>query len=105
MPRITFIQADGLQRQLEVTNEHQTIMEFALANGIGGIDADCGGRTVCGTCHCFVTDTGVFGAIEANEEAMLDIRPDRAPNSRLSCQLSLADVFTDITIELPEFQM
>ena len=105
MPKITFDQADGLQRELEVSSGHHSVMEFALENGVGGIDADCGSSAVCGTCHCFVADPDMFGAIEPNEKAMLGLRPDRAGNSRLSCQLSLSDVSVDTTITLPEFQM
>ena len=105
VPKITFVQADGSQSEVEVSRGHQSVMEFALENGIGGIDADCGGSAVCGTCHCFVTDPDMFGAIEPNEEAMLGLRPDRENNSRLSCQLSLSDVSADTTITLPEFQM
>ena len=105
MPKITFVQADGSQSELEVSSGHQSVMEFALENGIGGIDADCGGSAVCGTCHCFVADPDMFGAVEPNEEAMLGLRPDRKRNSRLSCQLSLSDISADTTITLPEFQM
>lgn len=105
MPKITFVQADGSQSEVEVSSRHQSVMEFALQNGIGGIDADCGGSAVCGTCHCFVTDPHMFGAVEPNEEAMLGLRPDRESSSRLSCQLSLSDVSADTTITLPEFQM
>ena len=105
MPKITFVQADGSQSELEVSSGPQSVMEFALENGVGGIDADCGGSAVCGTCHCYVTDPDSFGPIEPNEEAMLGLRPDREHNSRLSCQLLLSDVSADTTITLPEFQM
>ena len=42
VPKITFVQADGSQSELEVSRGHQSVMEFALENGVGGIDADCG---------------------------------------------------------------
>ena len=105
MPKITFVQADGSQTELAVNTGHRSVMEFALENGVSGIDADCGGSAVCGTCHCYVADPDMFGAVEPNEEAMLGLRPDRESNSRLSCQLSLSDVSADTTITLPEFQM
>jgi 2Fe-2S ferredoxin len=36
---------------------------------------------------------------------MLGLRPDRADNSRLACQIVVADGMPDITVRLPEFQM
>jgi 2Fe-2S ferredoxin len=36
---------------------------------------------------------------------MLGLRPDRADNSRLACQIVVADGMSDITVRLPEFQM
>ena len=105
MPKITFVQADGSQTELAVSTGHRSVMEFALENGVSGIDADCGGSAVCGTCHCFVADPDMFGAIEPNEEAMLGLRPDRESNSRLSCQLALSDISADTRSTLAGFQM
>ena len=104
MTKITYITDDNKTHTIDVQNG-LTVMEGAVQNDIPGIDADCGGSAVCGTCHCFVTDPDMFGTIEPNEEAMLGLRPDRESNSRLSCQLSLSDVSADTTITLPEFQM
>jgi 2Fe-2S ferredoxin len=35
---------------------------------------------------------------------MLDLNPDREPNSRLSCQIDMSDDLEGIVINLPEFQ-
>jgi 2Fe-2S ferredoxin len=39
------------------------------------------------------------------EEAMLGMRPDRAANSRLACQIEVSDALDGLVVNLPEFQM
>jgi 2Fe-2S ferredoxin len=36
---------------------------------------------------------------------MLGLRPDRADNSRLACQIVVSEGMADISVKLPEFQM
>lgn len=104
MPVITFIEFNGTEHQVD-GEEGLSLMETAMKHDIPGIDADCGGSAVCGTCHCFIDVAGELPPIEAQEEAMLGLRPDRADNSRLSCQLRITDAMADMTVRLPEFQM
>ena len=70
------------------------------SSGIGGNSA-----AICGTCHCFVEVSGDIPAPDPQETAMLGLRPDRADNSRLACQIVVSDGMADITVRLPEFQM
>jgi 2Fe-2S ferredoxin len=44
-------------------------------------------------------------APDSQETAMLGLRPDRADNSRLACQIVVTEGMADITVRLPEFQM
>jgi 2Fe-2S ferredoxin len=44
-------------------------------------------------------------AADAQETAMLGLRPDRADNSRLACQIMVVEGMADVTVRLPEFQM
>jgi len=104
MTVITFVEFNGTEHQVDAETG-ATVMETALKHNVPGIDADCGGSAVCGTCHCFVTQTEAFPAVDAQEEAMLGMRPDREGDSRLSCQLVIAEHTPDITVRLPEFQM
>lgn len=104
MPVITFIEFNGTEHQVD-GEEGLSLMETAMKHDIPGIDADCGGSAVCGTCHCFIEAAGELPEIEPQEEAMLGLRPDRAGNSRLSCQLRISDDMADMTVRLPEFQM
>jgi 2Fe-2S ferredoxin len=39
------------------------------------------------------------------EESMLDLNPERAPNSRLSCQIPVTDALDGLVVTVPEFQM
>jgi 2Fe-2S ferredoxin len=104
MPVITFIEFDGTEHQVDA-DDGMSVMETAMKYNIPGIDADCGGSAVCGTCHCFVESAGQLPAIDPTEESMLGLRPDRAENSRLSCQLRVSDAMGDMVVRLPEFQM
>ena len=80
-------------------------MRAAIDNLVPGIDADCGGECSCATCHVMVNASGQIQlwADEA-EDSMLDLNPERAVNSRLSCQMIVADNLNGLIVNLPEFQ-
>lgn len=103
MTVVTFIEFDGTEHQVDA-EAGASIMETAMKHDVPGIDADCGGAAVCGTCHCFIEADGL-PAIEPQEESMLGLRPDRADNSRLSCQVKITADMPNFTVKLPEFQM
>jgi 2Fe-2S ferredoxin len=44
------------------------------------------------------------GAADDQENSMLDLNPDREPNSRLSCQIAMTDELNGLVVNLPEFQ-
>ena len=104
MPVITFIEFDGTEHQVDA-DAGVSIMETALKHNIPGIDADCGGSAVCGTCHCFVQAGGPLPDVDPQEESMLGLRPDRGEGSRLGCQVVVSDEMGDLTVKLPECQM
>jgi len=106
MPTVTFIAFDGKQYTVEGQSGN-SLMEAATGNAVPGIDADCGGGCACGTCHVFVDDAwlSVTGNAGAVEQGMLGMRPDRAANSRLSCQIVLGEVLDGLVVRLPEYQM
>ena len=104
MTVITFIQHDGAESMVD-GDVGLSLMETALKHNVPGIDADCGGGAICGTCHCYVEVSGVLLAPDVQESAMLGLRPDRADNSRLACQIVVTADTADLTVRLPEFQM
>ena len=105
MPKITFIQFDGTETTIDA-DVGSTVMNTALDNLIPGIDADCGGECSCATCHVLVNETWMekVGQPRDAEESMLDLNPDRATNSRLSCQINVTDDLDGLIVNLPEFQ-
>jgi 2Fe-2S ferredoxin len=106
MPRITFIEFDGTDHTIEAETG-KSLMLNAVDHGVPGIDADCGGACACGTCHVFV-EAAWFpapGGSNPLEQAMLDMRPDREQQSRLSCQIEVTDAMDGMVVRMPEYQM
>ena len=105
MPKITFISHNGKESVVDAP-EGISVMNAAVDNGVPGIDADCGGECSCATCHVMV-DAAWFaktGAPNTNEEAMLDLNPERTPTSRLSCQIKVTGALDGLVVNVPEFQ-
>ena len=105
MPSVKFIEHNGKEHVVEGDNG-VSLMVIATSNLVPGIDADCGGECSCATCHVLVDDAWMtkLAPISETEESMLDLNPDREPNSRLSCQIPLSDDLDGIVVNLPEFQ-
>lgn len=105
MAKVTFIQFSGDENTVEVENG-TTVMNAAIDNLIPGIDADCGGECSCATCHVLITSDwqAKVGSASDQEDAMLDLNPDRQDNSRLSCQIKMSDELDGLVVQLPEFQ-
>ena len=84
MPKVTYNHPDGTQDVLNVP-VGTSVMQAAIANGIDGIVAECGGSMMCATCHVYV-DPGQLDRlppISTIENDMLDqTASDRRPNSR-----------------------
>ena len=85
----------------------QSLMEAAVAAGIEGIAADCGGLLTCATCHVMVCEpfSSQLPAADGEELAMLAFTATPAsPASRLSCQIRLTAALDGLTVELPASQ-
>ena len=103
---ITFVEHDGTQHEVELETG-KSLMQIAMDNGVPGIDADCGGACACGTCHVIVDAKwiGATGSASADELQMLDMTPEKAVTSRLSCQIQVIDAMAGMVLHLPEYQM
>lgn len=106
MPTLTYIEFDGTKHTIDA-ELGTSVMRGAIDHGVPGIDADCGGECSCATCHIIVNDEwmDVVGRPAEDEEAMLDLNPEREVNSRLSCQIEVSDALDGLVVKLPEFQM
>jgi 2Fe-2S ferredoxin len=105
MPKVTFVSHAGVGRTV-VADEGLSLMRAAVDNGVDGIDADCGGECSCATCHVIVDDAWAekVGSPSDQEEAMLDLNPDRHAHSRLSCQIPVTADLEGLVVRLPQFQ-
>ena len=78
-----------------------SVCEALLENGVA-IEHACDMSCACTTCHVIVRQGGrSLNEIEEGEEDLLDRAWGLEPDSRLSCQASLADA--DLTIEIPKY--
>ena len=105
MVTVTFIESSGNERVVDAP-EGSTVMEAAVKNGVGGILAECGGACTCATCHLYVDEawTAKVGGASGDEEEMLTLAVDPAPNSRLSCQISLSAELDGLVVRVPVAQ-
>jgi ferredoxin, 2Fe-2S len=105
MPKVTFIEHDGTRHTVDA-QAGKSLMRAAVDHGVPGIDADCGGECSCATCHVMLDERWFeqLGPPHELEEPMLGLNPDRRPNSRLSCQITVTDALDGIEVQLPEFQ-
>ena len=106
MTKITYNTDDNKTQTIDVQNG-LTVMEGAVQNDIPGIDADCGGGMACATCHVYVNEEWFdkLPAKEDGEEDMLDMAFEPKKNSRLSCQIMVADQLDGLVVNLPVKQV
>ena len=105
MPKITYIDHQDNSKTIEVENG-LTVMEGAVQNDIPGIDADCGGGMACATCHVYVEEKWLdkIPKPEDGEVDMIDMAFEPKKNSRLSCQIVVADELDGLKVTTPEKQ-
>lgn len=105
MVTLIFQSPDGSQTGVEAA-AGSNVMQVARDHNIEGIDADCGGSMVCGTCHCWVDPVWQSQLPEQSsmETDLLDYVPEPRPNTRLTCQLTVSEALDGITFYIPETQ-
>jgi ferredoxin, 2Fe-2S len=106
MPRVTYIDTEGKETTLDIAIGI-SVMQAAVANGVDGIVAECGGSCMCATCHVYVREDLLARCppMQPDEDAMLEgtASPRRA-NSRLSCQLVVSPEMEGLVVHTPETQ-
>lgn len=107
MPKITYVQPDGQRRSIEA-EPGATVMLTAVAHGVPGIVAECGGAAMCATCHVYVDEAGL-GLLppvsEVEDEMLASAASERRANSRLGCQVALPAGVSELVVHLPERQV
>jgi 2Fe-2S ferredoxin len=105
MVKLVFITPAGEHREIDAECRG-SLMEAAKQAGIPGIDADCGGSMVCGTCHVRVAQDWLDRLMPPSEmeREILDCVPDPHPNARLSCQITLDVGLDQLCVQIPAAQ-
>ena len=105
MARITFIEHTGKRIEVDAENG-ESLMNAALASGVEGLSAECGGCLSCATCHAYVDEEWVERIPSPSDEelVMVECAVDARHNSRLTCQVMVSDAMDGLVIHLPASQ-
>ena len=105
MAKITYITFDNNEYVADV-HPGQTLMQGAKDNNIPGIDADCGGACICGTCHVYIDEAwrARIGSRTKIEVATIEFSSDVEPHSRLACQIKITEDLDGLIVRMPESQ-
>ena len=103
MTQIVFIDRRGGRHEVDA-KLGASVMEAAIDNDIPGIYGECGGTCSCATCHCYVDARWLakLKPMDALEDGMLDGANARRANSRLSCQIIVAEALAGIELEVAD---
>ena len=103
MPQITYVQADGARRTIEVA-VGANVMRTAIEHDVPGIVAECGGACACATCHVYVDPQFLpqLSLMNEIEDEMLESTvSERRRESRLSCQLVMKPGLDSLVVTIP----
>jgi 2Fe-2S ferredoxin len=105
MPRLIFTDHDGTVRTIDADNG-ESVMQAARRHNVPGIDADCGGKCACATCHVYVDEAWLpkVGGRGETEDSMLAFAPNVLESSRLSCQIQMNESLDGLRVTTPESQ-
>jgi 2Fe-2S ferredoxin len=101
MPKMTFIERDGSQREVDAPLG-LSVLEIAHRHKID-IEGACEGSLACSTCHVIV-DTEWYDLLKEateDEEDMLDLAFGLTQTSRLGCQIIITEELDGLTVRLP----
>ena len=102
MPEVTIHVTDreGAEHALEApTDMALNLMEVARGSGLA-VEGTCGGMALCASCHVYVESDHDLPEPSGDEEDMLDQAFFVEDNSRLSCQLPIAEGLDGLRVRL-----
>ena len=102
MIRVTFVSADGENRQEVDAAAGSVLLEVAQAAG-QPLEGTCEGQMACSTCHVIVEseDFSKLPPASEAEEDMLDLAAAATRTSRLSCPIILEVKLDGLTVRIP----
>jgi ferredoxin, 2Fe-2S len=103
--QITFVEHDGTARRVEA-RVGESVMRAAVRHMAPGILGECGGAMACGTCQGYIAPGWApnLNAISRQEEDLLAECIGRRPESRLTCQITVAPALDGLVVTIPERQ-
>lgn len=101
MINVTIADLTGTEQQLNC-KEGATILQIAREHDVP-LDAECDGSLSCSTCHVILDEQSYAKLSSPGTEEcdLLDIAFNRAPTSRLGCQVCVTSALDGIKITLP----
>lgn len=101
MPKITFIFADGTEKEVDAPLG-VSVLEVAHKHAVP-LEGACEGSLACSTCHVIVDEAYFKDLPEASEdeEDMLDLAFGLTHTSRLGCQIMVTEALDGIRLKLP----
>lgn len=106
MVAVKFVEPSGSTVQIDV-EQGWSLMQAAVANGVDGIVAECGGSCVCATCHVYVESERLSQLPPPGEdelELLEEVKAERRANSRLSCQIKADESLSGLIVTIAECQ-
>ncbi|RJF89853.1 hypothetical protein D3874_04560 [Oleomonas cavernae] len=97
--RITFVLNDGTRRSV-TGRPCQSLMQLAKSNGIPGIEGDCGGNCVCGTCLVSHLSDLPLPPVQTVESEMLVFLASGDASARLACQIPVDERFDGLVVKV-----
>jgi 2Fe-2S ferredoxin len=100
MIKVTVVDREGTEHQLEApTDMNMNMMELCKSYELP-VEGTCGGMAMCATCHIYVLSDHQLPDKSDDEEAMLDQAFFVKGNSRLGCQIHLAEELDGLKVQL-----
>ena len=102
MIKVTVIDREGTAHELEApTDMNLNMMELCKGSELP-VEGTCGGMAMCASCHIYILSNQDLPEMSADEEDMLDSAFFVEDNSRLGCQIHLADNLDGLKVQLAE---
>jgi len=100
MIKIKVIDREDQEHELDApTDMNMNVMEICKAYELP-VEGTCGGMALCASCHCYVMSDHELKEASDDEEDMLDQAFFVEDNSRLGCQIRLADDLEGLVVKL-----
>ena len=98
--KVVVVDRDGSRHELEApTDMNMNMMELCKSYELP-VEGTCGGMAMCASCHMYVLSEHDLPERSDDEEDMLDEAFNVEDNSRLGCQIKIADELDGLEVRL-----